>query len=129
MSIAVADASEVLTVRRQFYLHKLFDVQSDMEFLPYMPHEHDLPPPPALQYYPYNQSQLHSAAPAYRGGSTTGTTTSQMTEILKTPKSRQAFLNSQTFSPKPRTAGNVAKKRYTTLQHADSQPRQTSRNW
>lgn len=107
-SVELARIQMLKAVKTQFYIHKSFDIQSDMEFLPAIPTEYEhmsirkpmaqvqsMPSPvmsPSIQYSG-RPDAYHSPA-------------AQLNELLKTPKSRPTYMNQQ--SPKQRTPTSSA---------------------
>lgn len=116
-SLADAAKMQVLkSIKTKFYIHKSFDLQSDLEFMPYIPSEmaNDRGYKKVTNPYAFNQlaSPIASHTTMYDGRNneyypSSGISGRHYNHINDTPKSRMAFLNQ--LSPKrtsPSTSSN-----------------------
>lgn len=109
-----ADAAKLQilkSIKTKFYIHKSFDIQSDLEFMPHIPSEmtNDRNYKKPINSFAFNQlaSPIHSHNIVYDGrhtnefypNSVANGVPNQHYNINDTPKSRMAYLNQS--SPKP----------------------------
>ena len=78
------------TIKAKFYIHKSFDIQSDMEFLPAIPSETS-----TTSSYPPLQGQASSISPTmqYNEYYRSPMAYQSMDDAIATPKSRMAYMN------------------------------------